>query len=225
MGLDMYLEKMPRYKGTTMRQVRGIEGYFELQKAKLTNKELKNCTLKEWCGIDESELPPQEVINYYMQFNNTKYSYWDDKHQYGRDEIIEQVGYWRKANQIHNWFIENVQGGEDDCDYYDVSREDLKELLDTCNVVLASCKLVEGKVSVGEKYIDGKFVTMYEDGKIIENPNIAQESLPTQGGFFFGGTEYDEWYLESIKDTIEIITKVLDETDFDKEAIYYTSSW
>ncbi len=23
-------------------------------------------------------------------------------------EIIESIGYWRKANAIHNWFIENI---------------------------------------------------------------------------------------------------------------------
>ena len=25
------------------------------------------------------------------------------------------VGYWRKANAIHNWFVENVQKYDDDC--------------------------------------------------------------------------------------------------------------
>ena len=23
--------------------------------------------------------------------------------------------YWRKANQIHNWFVTNIQGGNDNC--------------------------------------------------------------------------------------------------------------
>ena len=25
------------------------------------------------------------------------------------------AGYWRKANQIHRWFVQNVQGDEDTC--------------------------------------------------------------------------------------------------------------
>jgi len=29
--------------------------------------------------------------------------------------IEENVGYWRKANHIHAWFVENVQNGVDDC--------------------------------------------------------------------------------------------------------------
>jgi hypothetical protein len=43
-----------------------------------------------------------------------------------------RVGYWRKANQIHGWFVDNVQGGEDDCREYRVSREQLQELLQLC---------------------------------------------------------------------------------------------
>lgn len=30
-------------------------------------------------------------------------------------EITEEVGYWRKANAIHGWFVDNVQKGNDDC--------------------------------------------------------------------------------------------------------------
>src|SRR6187549_2040929 len=35
-------------------------------------------------------------------------------------EITEQVAYWRKANAIHRWFVEKVQGGKDDCENYEV---------------------------------------------------------------------------------------------------------
>ena len=31
--------------------------------------------------------------------------------------------YWRKSNQIHKWFVDNVQGGEDNCGDYYVSHE------------------------------------------------------------------------------------------------------
>ena len=44
--------------------------------------------------------------------------------------------YWRKANQIHKWFVDNVQKGEDDCGEYYVSHEKLKELLTTCRQAL-----------------------------------------------------------------------------------------
>ena len=40
--------------------------------------------------------------------------------------------YWRKANQIHKWFVDNVQGGEDNCGEYYVSQDKLIELLAIC---------------------------------------------------------------------------------------------
>ena len=46
---------------------------------------------------------------------------------YGFD-VSKVVGYWRKANQIHDWFVRNVQSGEDNCRDYHVSREKLEEL-------------------------------------------------------------------------------------------------
>jgi len=33
-------------------------------------------------------------------------------------EVIFEAMYWRKANAIHRWFVENVQGGQDDCKPY-----------------------------------------------------------------------------------------------------------
>lgn len=44
--------------------------------------------------------------------------------------------YWRKANQIHKWFVDNVQNGEDDCGEYYVSHDKLQELLTTCQQAL-----------------------------------------------------------------------------------------
>jgi len=44
-------------------------------------------------------------------------------------EIVEEIGYWRKANAIHNWFVQNVQKGKDDCRAYSVSTDDLRKLL------------------------------------------------------------------------------------------------
>lgn len=52
-------------------------------------------------------------------------------------QVEVEAIYWRKANAIHKWFVENVQAGVDDCGNYSVSRDKLKELLDTCYRVLS----------------------------------------------------------------------------------------
>jgi hypothetical protein len=47
-----------------------------------------------------------------------------------------EVAYWRKANQIHNYFVKAVQNGSDDCEKYDVTVSDLKLLYDLCRKAL-----------------------------------------------------------------------------------------
>lgn len=114
--------------------------------------------------------------------------------------IEEQVGYWRKANQIHNWFVQNVQG-EDDCKEYYVQIDDLINLLDLCK-------------------------------QVKENPSKAETLLPTTTGFFFGDTDYGEFYMNDIDNTIEILEQVLSEKVKDKNGreyysgdYFYSSSW
>mgnify|MGYP006266604419 CR=1 FL=1 len=46
--------------------------------------------------------------------------------------------YWRKVNAIHNWFVTNVQGGEDNCGEYYVSHEQLDELFNLCTEAYAT---------------------------------------------------------------------------------------
>ncbi len=106
--------------------------------------------------------------------------------------VVEEVAYWRKANQIHKWFVDNVQGGEDNCGNYWVSREKLEELLDLCKQVK------------------------------VDNSK-AEELLPSQSGFFFGGTEYDEWYYNDIDNTIQMLEEVLSDKSADE--FEYNSSW
>ena len=137
--------------------------------------------------------------------------------------IIEEVGNWRKANAIHKWFVDNIQKGNDDCGNYMVSRGELQNLLNICKEVLSKCKIVEGKVQNGYRFNSkGEKIYNYEKGKIIANPEVAEELLPSQEGFFFGGTEYDEYYIGDIKYTIEILEEVLKTKQGD---IYYSSSW
>jgi hypothetical protein len=128
---------------------------------------------------------------------------------YDSIEIQRQVAYWRKANHIHRWFVENVQSGEDDCGEYAVSLEQLKELRDLCEKVLKTAKLKDDTINNGWTYQGGQKVAITEPGKVITNPEAIEALLPTQAGFFFGGTDYDEWYLNDVKETVDQIERIL----------------
>jgi len=110
--------------------------------------------------------------------------------------ISIRVGYWRKVNAVHSWFVTNVQDGEDNCGRYLVRREKLEQLRSACNRVITETD---------------------------DNNEMAKHILPTQGGFFFGGTNYDEFYIEDLKGTVKIIDKALElPTGWE---YYYQSSW
>jgi len=115
--------------------------------------------------------------------------------------IIEEVGYWRKANHIHKWFVENIQGGEDNCQESYLEIEQLKELRDICKAVVEKRDVV-----------------------------FSSENLPTSSGFFFGSTEYDEYYYSDCEDTIKIIDGLIKEEENKPDGCYssgyyYRASW
>lgn len=107
--------------------------------------------------------------------------------------VSVEFGYWRKANAIHAWFVDNIQEGEDNCQESWVAREDMQALLDTVNKVLA-------------------------------DTSLAPELLPTSNGFFFGSTEYNEWYWKDIEYTRDMLTRALNENMKDWD-FYYQASW
>jgi hypothetical protein len=63
-----------------------------------------------------------------------------DKRFNGSSLVVKGISveamYWRKANAIHNWFVCNIQNGEDDCKEYEVGRGQLEELLSYCRQAL-----------------------------------------------------------------------------------------
>lgn len=94
---------------------------------------------------------------------------------------------WRKANQVHKWFVDNVQNGKDNCELYPVSYEKLMELKKLCEKALKT-----------------------KDGSI----------LPPQSGFFFGSTDFDQWYWDNIELTRKQLSKLEPDVTY-----FYQSSW
>jgi hypothetical protein len=142
--------------------------------------------------------------------------------------INERVAYWRKANAIHQWFVDNVQDGEDDCKQYYVDQDQLKELLDLVNDVIKSLKDTPKKtiqIETGWKSEEGVAATTYADEEVFTNTAIAEDLLPTSTGFFFGSYEYDGYYLEDLEYTKKVLEETLSEPESWEVSYYYESSW
>lgn len=139
--------------------------------------------------------------------------------------ITEEVGYWRKANQIHKWFVTNVQGDKDDCRDYPVSIDQLKELLATVTTVLDGSQLVKGKIRDGYTFDEsGNKVYNLKNGQVVEDSTLAEELLPTTTGFFFGSEDYDQYYWKDLKDTKKMLEQIVKQHKIEYE-YEYRSSW
>lgn len=139
-------------------------------------------------------------------------------------EVSLNIGYWRKANAVHGWFVEKVQGGVDECQESDVSREHLVKLKADCEAVLGGVETVDGRVGEGKTfYPDGRVEHHSRVGEVVAQTGIAAKIMPTRSGCFFGKTEYDEDYLDDLRETIKIVDRALaldDSWDFS-----YRASW
>lgn len=69
--------------------------------------------------------------------------------------IRSEAAYWRKANAIHDWFVQNVQDGHDNCASYEVRTETLQELVDLCKQVLANRELAATHLPPAEGFFFG----------------------------------------------------------------------
>ena len=106
--------------------------------------------------------------------------------------VTVTAAYWRKANQIHGWFVRNIQGGNDNCGEYYVSHEKLESLLAVCRHALRD--------------------------------KTVNALVPTEG-FFFGGTEIDEYYWGEVERTVKVLDKIIKNPKYKNLSFYYTSSW
>ncbi len=110
--------------------------------------------------------------------------------------IDENVGYWRKDNQIHAWFVNNCADGEDNCQDIDVSTKQLTELLKLCKEVQTDHSKSEELLPTQEGFFFGTY--QYD-------------------GWYFQG-------IQNTIDIIEPLLKEC-EDDSDSVEFVYRASW
>ena len=112
-----------------------------------------------------------------------------------KGDYAKEVAYWRKANQIRQWIVNHTE----------MKKED------NCEIIPMTKELLEQLVK--------------DCAEVIANPKCATKIMPTSSGFFFGSTEYDEWYFQDLRNTIEQVGEILETTDFVNEVVEYTEWW
>lgn len=157
----------------------------------------------------ESTMAKEDLVTFLEKEDLARYWSWS-----GQDESVQALGnyedgteeedvypviaYWRKANAIHAWFVRTQADGVDECQKIPVHLPALKELRDTC-------------------------VRIIEAGATQEA--AEEHGLPTQGGFFFGSTSYNEWYKSDLEDTVKQLDAILAVHWPEGVGIFYEASW
>jgi hypothetical protein len=104
-------------------------------------------------------------------------------------QVEVKVGYWRKSNQVHQWFVENCQNGEDDCREYLVDRAQLIELRDLCEKVLENNSLAselmpcQGGFFFGSTAYDEWYFSDLRDTVLIINQCLVE--VPEEWDFYY----------------------------------------
>lgn len=106
---------------------------------------------------------------------------------------FEAIGYWRKANQIREFFARYVP-------------EQAHENIEKLTITMEMLDTLEKKIHACLKSRD---------------VSVCQELLPISSGFFFGSTEYDTFYFEDLENTLSIIQEARKEINEGSHIIYH----
>jgi hypothetical protein len=102
-------------------------------------------------------------------------------------DIRYEVGYFRKNDRIHKWFVNNVQDGIDNCAEYLVLYEDhLLPLKEICTSIL-------------------KMKDNDEDVEEIED--LIEEELP-------GNVHIDEYFYEDLRKMVDIVNNASEDDEY-----------
>lgn len=181
MGLDMYLEA-DIHRGDPDPRARAVfeaidqlfPGGEKLPADPFPGAEQDDdAALCELLEMDSRIERVRAVIARHFPFTASVGNHWIGA-RFSRNRIKIPLCYWRKANQIHGWFVREVQDGVDECDRHEVSREQLFELR-------KRVKTIEADHSRAEELLPsevGFFFGTYEyDEWYFENVKYTREQL------------------------------------------------
>ena len=61
--------------------------------------------------------------------------------------------------------------------------------------------------------------------QVLEDNSLAEALLPTQGGFFFGNTEYNDWYFYYVKEVYDKFSEIAEDFNSDEDMLSMVCSW
>lgn len=171
----------------------------------------------------------------------------------GARTTVEDVAYFRKVNFLMAWAfpdddemlkahlggVERLQEMVDKCNDVLTAHEEavkvlgeipedpeakkrcvieLKDVDTFINTIKEQMKTEAARAGLGDEHTAEEYINARPDVM------VAMETLPTQGGFFFGSTCYDEWYFRQVADVKRTFTDLIKKSRKTDE-FYLIASW
>jgi hypothetical protein len=145
---------------------------------------------------------------------------------FGDFTIRKQVGYWRKANAVHGWIVRNLANGVDECQEILMERSDLTALRNACVTALANRNNPVPAAKIKDKVKSTDDLISIIKNQLETQPVVLADPLSVEptSGFFFGGTEKDEYYYQTLEYTVDLINSLIAGAGNDVY-FYYRASW
>lgn len=199
MGLDMSLYREVQMKG----------------KMEITDKKLD-----EVLGGEKMRPSVKHEVCYWRKFN-ALHKYFSDHFNDGDndncvnmymgiediEELLSLVKKIRKRIRLGDGFVSSYSSSE--------NKDKLKghkvgdEVYDEVSKIQKLGDEIKSVV-ITQEFGDNFYLDFRVDGKVILNPEVCG-ALPTEEGFFFGDTDYNEYYVADLDSTIKQLEKVVAE--------------
>lgn len=139
----------------------------------------------------------------------------------------EEAIYMRKVNCVRKWCAENLENFEDN-GLTNFPKEKFKELIGTMRktIIEAGLSNIYGYYQcIQDGWFEDENWDLYKEVRFFLSAQENQEKVievgerlfPTSSGFFFGGTEYNEWYVADLITYCYRFTEFYEELDKTEE--------
>lgn len=210
MGLDVYFHKVKKVRSSKNEPLKSIDEYYEIneQRAKKRFADFAMDALKRLESVKDNDAEYDKVYNEIFPGKMSEFTKYEHTYEVMCDGEFHSIDSVRDFfKNFGEWYY-----AESDAYFRKVNfvyRFFSNKLEDECCFVTKSD--LEELISRCEK--------------VAADHSLAEELLPTVSGFFFGSTDYDQWYFSDVDDCKKQMEKLLEDYDEDTDVIFVMMSW
>ena len=207
MGLDIFIHKVKNVRNSKNEPLKSIKEYAEIneQRAKDKIKAFADTCIKDLESLKDNaesyKVAYDKIFN--VKIKDYTKCYW----------IVEKM-----QERVHS--VQEVKEFFDDFIYY----PEVDAYFRKVNFIY---KYFQYKLEDEQCFIEKEDLLdiIERCEQVLADDTKAEELLPTQCGFFFGSTDYDDYYFDDVADCKKQMEHLLEDFDDNTDIIYVVMSW